>query len=163
LEPLENRTLLSAGDLDPTFGMGGEVTTSFPGPLDSQAQSAALQPDGKIVVVGGVTNRFVAGFGVARFNLDGSLDLSFGNGGTVNTTFSAASNTERATAVAIQGGGRIVVAGADTVLELARYNADGSLDTSFSGSGKVTTNLSATPQAIAIQPDQKIIMAAHLC
>jgi uncharacterized delta-60 repeat protein len=140
--------------------MGGEVTTSFQGALDSQTQAAALQPDDKIVEVGGVTNRYVAGFGMARFNPDGSLDLSFGNGGTLSTTFPAASNTERATAVAIQGDGRIVVAGtiADTFLELARYNADGSLDTSFANSGKVTTNFSATPQAIAIQPDQKIIV-----
>src|SRR5438270_10459754 len=113
LEHLESRTLLSAGDLDPTFGMGGELTNSFQGPLDSQAQAAALQPDGKIVEVGGATNGFAGGFGVVRFNADGSLDPSFGKDGTVNTAFPGAACLDRATAVAIQGDGRIVVAGID--------------------------------------------------
>jgi uncharacterized delta-60 repeat protein len=157
---LEDRTLLSAGDLDPTFGMGGTVFSDFQGPLDSKAQDAALQPDGKIVVVGGETNDFTAGFGVARFNPDGTLDTAFGSGGTVATSFPAASKTERATAVAIQVDGRIVVAGVDTNLELARYNLDGTLDASFAGSGMVTTLLAGTPRGIAIQPDQKIVVVA---
>jgi Domain of unknown function (DUF5122) beta-propeller len=43
--------LAAAGDLDPTFGIGGKVTTSF-GNLGGGAHGAALQSDGKIVAVG---------------------------------------------------------------------------------------------------------------
>jgi uncharacterized delta-60 repeat protein len=162
LERLEDRTLLSAGDLDPTFGIGGKLTTGFQGPLDSQAQAATLQADSKIVVVGAVTEFLIGGFGVARFNSDGSLDTTFGKGGTVITTFEpAATNVDHASAVAIQSDGRIVVAGvAASGVALARYNTDGSLDPSFAGSGKVTTQVNANPVGIALQPDQKIVVVA---
>jgi len=82
VEALEHRRLLSAGDLDPTFGAGGKVLTDLPGSLSVTAASAVLQPDLKIVVFGQAQR---AGdpdtdFLVARFNEDGSPDPTFGGG-----------------------------------------------------------------------------------
>ena len=89
------------GDLDVTFGIGGEVTTDFSGGND-YAFALALQSDGRIVAAGGTSS----GFALARYNPDGSLDNGFGSGGKVTTA-----NSTRATAVAIQPDGKIVVAG----------------------------------------------------
>src|SRR5438067_1103516 len=87
LERLEDRTLLSAGDLDPTFGVGGKLTTSFQQQVDSSAQALALQPDGKIIMTGAPTIATAQGWFVARYEPDGSPDPSFGSGGRVSNTF----------------------------------------------------------------------------
>ncbi len=103
----------------------------------------ALQPDGKIVMVGGRRGSPGLSFIVARYNADGSLDTTFGNNGWVSTTF--VNSNEGATSVAIQPDGKIVVGGnihslAD--IGIARFNSNGSLDTSFDGDGKVTVGFS---------------------
>src|SRR5262245_20368667 len=86
LEALEDRCTPTAGDLDPTFGTGGIVTTSFTGAND-KALDAVIQPtDGKIVVAGFHTAGYDnADFLLARYNADGSLDAGFGSGGHVFT------------------------------------------------------------------------------
>src|SRR5712692_58400 len=76
LEQLEERTLLNAGALDSAFGIGGKVTTHFGG-FDN-GRELAIQPDGKIVVVGSEVVNGVSDFGLARYNSDGSLDSTFG-------------------------------------------------------------------------------------
>src|SRR3954470_19444692 len=83
VETLESRRLLSAGDLDPTFGAGGLVTTDFPGSAADRPRQIALQADGKLLEVA-----WHSGFGVGeptlsvtRFNTDGSLDTGFGEQG----------------------------------------------------------------------------------
>src|SRR5438876_7220784 len=76
LEPLEARTLLNAGDLDPTFGVGGMVTTDFQQAVQSQGFVAAQQPDGKIVTLDTISNANSPGWGLARYNPDGTLDTS---------------------------------------------------------------------------------------
>src|SRR5437763_6954135 len=77
LEVLEDRCLLSAGALDPTFGAGaGYVTTSISSGNDI-ARVALIQPDGKIVVTGDANPATGRNFAVARYNADGSLDTSF--------------------------------------------------------------------------------------
>src|SRR5262245_32317146 len=95
LEPLEERYLLSAGDLDTDFGTGGRVLTTFPGGF-AEAASVAVQPDGKVVVAG-VTLTFNTSdsedFALVRYNADGSLDTSFGNAGRVRTDFFGFSDT----------------------------------------------------------------------
>src|SRR5256885_15166663 len=85
VEPLESRRLLSAGQLDPTFGAGGAVTTDFVGDVDDRASAVAVQADGKYVVAGSVARPWDAEsvFGVARYNVDGTLDASFGDSGRV--------------------------------------------------------------------------------
>jgi uncharacterized delta-60 repeat protein len=117
------------GTLDATFGSGGTVLTSFGGPL-AAAFDAAIQPDGKIVVVGDAGGAF----GVARYNPNGSLDATFGSGGLVTTSFDGSGQGE---GVAVQPDGKIVVVGLVNGGEgVARYNPDGSLDPTFGASGK---------------------------
>jgi uncharacterized delta-60 repeat protein len=172
LERLEDRTLLSAGDLDPTFGMGGKVTSDFQGNLSTYGNALALQADGKIVVAGTtaagtLTNR---GFLLARYNVNGSLDSTFGAGGMVTTIFARLGpNGGAATAVVVQSDGRIIAAGyfdigSITELALARYNGDGSLDATF-GSGGVVTRHFADNEimgAMALQSDGKLLVSGTL-
>jgi uncharacterized delta-60 repeat protein len=169
---LEERTLLSAGDLDPTFGNGGLVTTGFPGSPSLRAQSVALQADGRVVVVGFASSSSRSfQMAVARYDSDGTLDSTFGNGGTVATSFPGWPEAY-AGGVAVQPDGEIVVAGYTASgsgearhyqMALARYNADGSLDESFGTSGLVTTPFpgysSAIANALALQPDGRIVVA----
>jgi uncharacterized delta-60 repeat protein len=73
--------LAAPGDLDPTFGTGGKVTTDFAGGFD-EAHALVVQPDGKVVAAGpaGVTGGF-SDFGLARYNPYGTLDTTWGTGG----------------------------------------------------------------------------------
>jgi uncharacterized delta-60 repeat protein len=142
--------------LDPTFGTGGKA--ALPG-FGGGESDMAVQADGRIVMVGGRFTDFV----MARFNADGSLDTSFGVDGKVTTDIAGGFAQERARAVAIQADGKIVVAGeaapvGDSVVALARYNTDGSLDASFGAGGKVTS-VSGRAFAVAIQDDGKIVIA----
>jgi uncharacterized delta-60 repeat protein len=149
LSPHTRITLQAAdGDLDPTFGVGGIVTTDF-GTTFDVAEEVAVQPDGKIVVAGA---RFTSSgdFAVARYNPDGSLDATFGLGGTVYTDLNGGSS-DTGRAMALQPDGKIVLAGqsvtavspSDEDFALVRYNSDGSLDTTFGTGGIVLTDFGA--------------------
>ena len=159
---IANPAAAPPGDLDPTFDGDGKVTTNFAG--GDTARAVALQSDGKIVTAGGVSN--ANDFAVARYNTDGSLDTTFDGDGKVTTDFAGAADI--AFAVALQGDGRIVAAGCFnwapcTDFALARYNTDGSLDSTFDGDGKVTTNFAGSNDTaafdVAIQGDGKIVAA----
>jgi len=162
------------GDLDPTFGAGGKVTTDFFRAKDA-ALSLALQPDGKLVVGGVATNSATENdFALARYNPDGSLDASFGTSGVVTTDFFGtiqrelgASLTDLALKVLLQPDGKIVLSGwaFETAtgfhFALARYNADGSLDATFGTDGKVVSNFPGKFEgalSAALQPDGKIVL-----
>ena len=125
LETLEDRTLLTAGFLDPTFGPAatpGRVITDFFGANDL-ANAVAIQADGRIVVAGSSGVGSGSTFALARYNSDGSLDTSFDGDGRVFVNFSF--GTDVARAVAIQADGRIVVAGtSDSNPALARCLGD---------------------------------------
>jgi uncharacterized delta-60 repeat protein len=151
----------SAGDgaLDPTFSGDGKVITDF-GSID-MARAVALQGDGRIVVAG-----VGAGFLVARYHADGTLDGTFSGDGKQTTDFG--NGTNGAYAVGLQADGKVVAAGyafpaasSDREFALVRYLADGSLDPTFSGDGQVTTDFGANEygQGMAIQPDGKIVVA----
>ena len=88
LEALEDRCLMSAGALDTTFNPTGSppgtVTTSMGAASNSYAKSVAIQADGKIVAAGDIGLQ--QGFGVARYNSNGSLDTGFNGTGTVTTS-----------------------------------------------------------------------------
>ena len=156
------------GDLDLTFGSGGIVITrgSDPNSLNI-AQAMAIQSDGKIVVVGdGTLGTNNWDFAVVRYNPDGSLDSSFGGTGIVHTRLTNA--YDGASSVAIQADGKIVVAGSrygdagGSSFAVVRYNTDGSLDTSFNGTGIVITSVNSAQDyafSVAIQPDGKIVVA----
>lgn len=158
--------LLAAGDLDPSFGTGGIGTVPI-GPGDDQIQGVALQPDGKIVAVGYSHNGSNYDFAVARFHPDGTLDTSFGAGGKVTTALG--SSDDQASSVALQADGKIVVAGYTKSgkswdFAVVRYNANGTLDPSFSGDGiQITALSSANDQArsVALQVDGKIVVAGY--
>jgi uncharacterized delta-60 repeat protein len=164
---IANAVMLAAvGDLDPSFGMGGRVISDF-GHTDNQAFGMIVQPDGKIVVAGYGINSLTHGFDflVARYNSSGSLDTGFGSGGKVYTDFFG--SQELAYAVGIQLDGKIVAAGyigdglGGSDFAIARYNPDGSLDSSFGNGGKTTTSIGNRDEAygLVIQPDGKIIIA----
>ena len=153
------------GDLDPTFGNGGKRTD-----WAGFASGVAIQPDGKIVVVGdpNLCCRSDIDFRVARYNPDGSPDTTFGGGtGRVTTDFNG--NHDESEDLILQPDGKIIVAGWTILqsnsnlvsLAVARYNPDGSLDTTFGGgSGKVQTALGyfGTGRTdVALQPDGKIL------
>lgn len=146
------------GSLDTSFDTDGKVLTDFsPGSSDI-GRDVALQADGKILVAGGS----LGDFALARYNVDGSLDTSFGGDGKVTTDFGS---TGDAWAVAVQSDGKVVAAGGGPGdFALARYNADGSLDTSFDGDGKVTTDFGDTSDSaydMVIQGDGKIVAAGY--
>ncbi len=157
------------GSLDTSFNADGIVTT--PVRTYSYAESVAMQSDGKIVVAGDSCQSnpgVYCAFAVARYNTDGSLDTSFGAGGLVTTQVGTI--TDWARSVALQTDGKIVVAGeSNTIYDgdfaVVRYNADGSLDTTFNGTGKVRTAIytdwPSTAYGVAIQADGKIIAAGQ--
>ena len=145
-----------------SFGTAGYATTG----LDSISSTSDLviQPDGKIVAVG-----FANGdFAVARFTTAGLPDTTFDGDGVVATDFGTAS--DGATAVALQGDGKLVVTGiGDLRFAVARYTTSGALDGTFDGDGKVTTailgfnglNGFERPEDVAIQSDGKIVLVGR--
>ena len=174
------------GTLDQSFGTGGMVTTRFADRSQESVAALALQTDGKIIVAGTTTYTLpgllfeTSDFAIARYNADGTLDPSFGDGGTVTTNMTelpiqippfTVPSGDNATGVAVQPDGRIVVAGNTSdpsgrgpAIALARYNEDGSLDHTFGPNhdGKVASGLgsaSVTTAGVAIAPTGKIFVA----
>lgn len=182
LEGLEERVLLTAGDLDPTFGIGGRVASEA-AITGGVVVATALQRDGRIVVVGTAATRG-GDFLVERFTPAGSPDTAFGDADPLHPGQRTGSTTtdfgrgryDAASSVVIEPGGKIVVGGLSFVSDtsydfaLARYNADGSLDDGsasdstpgdrFGTAGTVTTNLGNSKNAIAqlaLQTDGMIV------
>src|SRR6185503_13541791 len=96
----------AAGDLDPTFGNGGKVITTFQ--FSEEIFAVAVQADGKIVAAGFTSSLGPSLFALARYNAEGSLDTSFGAGGLVTTVFDLGSHVND---LAIQPDGKIIAAG----------------------------------------------------
>jgi uncharacterized delta-60 repeat protein len=138
------------GTLDHSFGGDGRVVTAFGPRCVSRAFGVAVQSDGKIVAAGarGLACRNVK-FALARYNDDGSLDVSFGSDGRITTEFTP--HWDIASDVAVQQDGSIVAAGTAAIernrarLALARFLPDGTPDVSFGGDGKVTTFFGQCP------------------
>ncbi|MBA3260987.1 MAG: hypothetical protein H0T69_00640 [Thermoleophilaceae bacterium] len=150
------------GELDGGFGVGGVAPT--PGLAGG---AVALQPDGKIVVAGVTPD---SRFAVARYNADGSPDKSFGGAGLTATTFGT--TVQAAYDLAVQPDGAIVAvgtAGEDfgrrRSFALARFTAGGTLDPTFGGDGKVTTDVGGASindaSGVALQADAKIVLAGY--
>jgi uncharacterized delta-60 repeat protein len=157
----------TAGRLDSGFGTAGIATTDLGGGDDEAFDAAPFADDG-FVAVGRTDAKGLANidFGVVRYTASGAVDAGFGSGGTVKTDISG--RGDQANAVAVQPDGRIVVAGlaTDNVIDgdfaLARYNPDGTLDTTFGGDGIVPTDLGTHDDAalaLALQPDGRIVAA----
>ena len=162
-------TYAAAGDIDPTFSGDGEQTTDFSGGID-RVYALAIQADGKIVAAGSATSS--AGdtdFALARYNANGNLDDNFDGDGKVTTDFGGLDDGIRA--IAIQADGKIVVAGyADNSVThwnfaVARYNPDGSPDTSFSGDGRNALDFNLgydLASDLVIQTDGKILLGGSV-
>jgi uncharacterized delta-60 repeat protein len=164
------------GSLDNSFGGIGQVASVVP------VSAIAVQSDGRIIAAGGITAKLVAppagndtGFGLVRYNPNGSIDLTFGRRGVVITDFGQSGPLAEAFALALQPNGDIVAAGvagqkpvgfqsAPSSFGLARYTSIGLLDTSFGSVGRVTTSFgtnTASISALVLQSDGKIVVAGN--
>lgn len=153
------------GMMDTSFNGGVQLTSVAEG--EDYAFAMAVQPDGKVVTVGRTST--VAGgpdIAITRHLRDGTLDASFGTGGIVVTAIAPGRGADEARAVLVEPDGRIVIggysdaSGTDKDFLVARYNPNGSLDTSFGNAGKTVTNIGdGTDQvyALARQADGKIV------
>jgi uncharacterized delta-60 repeat protein len=160
------------GSLDTTFGTSGWVETLVGSA--SRVEDIVIQRDtktwgwseDKILVAGWTRNEITEDFLLVRYNTDGTIDQTFGEGGVTTTDFDGRDDIARALSVADDG--TILVAGdtranSDRQIALASYNANGSLDKTFGVGGKVRTSVrgSAASQAnaLAIQSPEKILVA----
>ncbi len=147
------------GDLDPSFGNQGLVTTRFGSDWINAAFAVLAEPDGKIIAAG-VEGPNDVYFAVARYDDSGGLVPAFGVGGLVTTDFPGW-GTDGARAVAKQTDGKLVVVGtAAGQFALARYDAeDGALDPTFGSGGLVQTDIHGTADAVALHPDGRIVVS----
>lgn len=160
---------MSDGSFDNTFGTGGFVQTDFGG-MEDLARNVMIDPTGKIVATGFRNDGLKRNFALIRFNYDGSLDPTFGDGGKVYTSF-ATNRHDQSYSSGIQIDGKIVLAGysyvgtsSDFQFALARYNTDGTLDNTFGTGGMVLTDVALVNgqgYSMQIQHDQKIVVAGY--
>lgn len=150
------------GTLDNSFDGDGVATLSTA--LDLYPRGLAIQPDGKILVGGGSSGVTPIRFAMARYNSDGSIDNSFDSDGVVHTQIADGAGS-RIADLKLLPDGRILAGGYSNATQndfaLARYNADGSLDTSLDGDGKLLTVVtpgSDTIMEMAIQTDGKFVV-----
>jgi uncharacterized delta-60 repeat protein len=150
VEALEARQLLSAGSLDPTFGIGGKAFSAFFTP-----DASAVEPNGEIVVVGTkIGHNGRDDFAIARFKANGSIDNSFGSGGIAVTPIilNGALVDSFASGVNLLPNGQILVTGqagspsgqppvlVPDEFAAVRYNANGTVDTHFGSGGQAVTS-----------------------
>ncbi len=171
--------LNSDGSLDTTFSEDGRLTTLIPYPVPapiratlSFARTAVVQPDGKIIVAGSAgtyygSNSFPQiqrAFALARYNSDGSLDLSFSGDGTVVSTGSAWDMS--VSRVYLQPDGKVVTVGyvnttqGPTWVQVHRFNSNGSPDPSFGSAGTVELQTQSFNRAdIALHADGRLTVS----
>ncbi|MGL6074568.1 MAG: FG-GAP-like repeat-containing protein [Fimbriiglobus sp.] len=162
------------GTFDTTFDTDGKRIIGFDnGGADSDViNDIALQADGKIVVAGYVQDSATDfDFGVARLNIDGSLDNTFSGDGRQTTFFDlGGTNVDKANAIAIQADGKILVGGvaeaggAGNNFAIVRYLSTGATDAAFGTSGKLNFDFGTfghddTVESIALRPDGRILLA----
>ena len=180
---------LPNGNIDSSFGQHGIADLNFSKGRKIDAMS--IQRNGKIVLSGSNdgTDGMFRGFIIARLNRDGSYDNSFGTRGLVHTIFthqesdtvnsSIYTDVHEIRGMVIQDDGKIIAAGYTVTLwndyrydtiAIARYNTDGSLDSSYDGDGKIFINppnnyqdydYGSSITAVLLQPDQKLLIAGN--
>lgn len=156
----------SDGSLDTNFSEDGKLTTPI-GSGSSSAQSVTVQPDGKILLGGLYFDGSTLDFALVRYNSDGSMDTTFSTDGKLTTAIG--SGSDRANSVTVQADGKILLGGtssngSNVDFALVRYNSDGSLDTSFSDDGKLTTAIGVNDEvgnSITVQADGKILLGGY--
>jgi uncharacterized delta-60 repeat protein len=150
--------LRATGALDPDFGSGGRVTLPGGGSLSA----VLVQPNRNIIVAGNAGGS--AAMTVTRLKPDGSLDTTFGTGGTTTVAFGSLANPLGG--AARQPDGKIVIAGYTQDGEdvaVARLDANGSLDPAFGAAGKATVDFGAATfgNAVALAPNGRIVVAGQ--
>jgi uncharacterized delta-60 repeat protein len=158
----------SNGSIDTGFGTSGKVNCNS-GPVDG-GNTMILQPDGKIAVLGiqwtqPRPNVWNTQFVVERFNDNGSKDTAFGSDGRVVTIFGSG-GYDMPEAIALQPDGKIVAVGfSSNTFAVARYTANGVLDTTFDGDGKLTTSLGSgtngSANFVTVRADGRILIAGY--
>lgn len=153
------------GTLDGSFGSGGIVVTPI-GTADEIARAVLRQTDGKLLLAGYARIGANNDFAVVRYDEDGTLDPTFGSGGIATTPIGA--GNDNGFAAALQGDGKIVVAGYATLASLdfavVRFDTDGTLDPTFGTGGIVTVTVGPgtdVANEVAIQADGKIVVAGY--
>jgi uncharacterized delta-60 repeat protein len=167
LEPLEARRLLSAGEIDISFGTAGVSDLEFGQRLEYLRYLAAI-PGGKTLALGAIGDQQT--LAAARFNTDGSLDTSFAASGKLTTTLKADFDGPATVAVDSSSGRFAVItsrpANADAISGIAVFNADGTPDTSFGGGdglveeGEIADFTSLA--RIAFAPGGKLLVAGYV-
>jgi uncharacterized delta-60 repeat protein len=158
------------GSPDPSFGGTGQVTTDFNG-FNDDAFSVLVQPDGRIVAVGSALSQLTFyDFAAARYLANGALDASFGSGGKVTTDFGD-QGMDQARSAVLQPDGRIVAAGMAVSLDgassnfaVARYKANGAIDKTFSGDGRMQIDFGSCCQSahsVLLQRDGRIVVVGY--
>jgi uncharacterized delta-60 repeat protein len=152
------------GRRDATFGANGLAIADFAG-SDDTALAVIQQPDGKLVLAGTTYSSDGAGdIALARFNANGTLDTAFGGDGRI--TLDLGGDDEYASGLIQQLGGKLVIAGATNAagferLVLARFNVDGTLDTSFGVAGRTVVDygggLHSRAEALVQLSDGKLV------
>lgn len=153
--------------VDITFGNGGKVVTAIND--SSTANDITIQPDGKIIIGGSTTVSNKAYFTLVRYNMDGSLDNTFGSNGKVITELG---DRSKIFSIALQEDGKIIAGGASTdtsthhvPFTVVRHNYDGSIDSSFGNNGIVRTEMLegyGEIKKLLIKSDGKILAAGRV-
>ena len=158
------------GSLDTGFGTGGRVS----GNVNGRARAVAIQPDGKLVLAGEFERElpggvFVMDITLARFNPDGRIDLPFGTSGTGQLTTDIDGLANSGGNLVLQPNGAIVVSGKPNCgapqcnhTNIARYNTNGTLDTSFGSAGKRTLPAVDVGQGLVMQADGKLVLVGSV-
>ncbi|NIJ54310.1 T9SS type A sorting domain-containing protein [Dyadobacter arcticus] len=165
---LWNDAFGQSGALDPTFGQGGKVVTDVD-QVRNATNKILIQPDGKVVLIGYCVPSYQQGyFTLIRYNVDGSLDQSFGQNGIVKTIVGPEEDIPFSGA--LQPDGKILAAGyswngLSYDFAMVRYTTNGARDLTFGVSGIVSTDFgdefSEVANIILLQPDGKIILAGY--
>ena len=158
----------SNGSLDNSFDGDGKVTTDFDA-SEENINSIALQSSGKLIVGGYsfINAPLLEDFIIARYNINGSLDNTFGSEGFITTDFN--SLFDKVSTVLVQSDDKIIAAGyanngTENDIALTRYNSDGTLDDSFGDAGKVITDIDGRDDrgnSAVLQSDNKIVVSGR--
>ncbi|MDP9387394.1 MAG: hypothetical protein M3Q48_05550, partial [Actinomycetota bacterium] len=156
-----------SGTPDPSFGGGDGIVTTAVSPGDDEIRSLVVGDDGRITVAGWSTGGGPGDFALARYASDGTLDPTFGPGGTGTVVTALSPGDDRASGMVADAGPGLVVAGETTVgtsraMVVARYGDDGSLDPDFGTGGRVIAPVGAgdaLATSIATRPDGALVVA----
>lgn len=154
------------------YNANGSIDTSLGGlgfsllfdSADISATDIVITPNGKFLIAGSIYSGDSPDFFVARVNSDGSLDTTFGTDGIVTADYSG--GVDIANKVGVRTDGKIVLVGSATFgaaqkFAVARFNSNGTLDTTFSGNGKAVAAWNSdynVANCVAFQPSNKIVV-----